>query len=165
MNASLHSIPLPMIDYQPIGQYSRPQAVAANQADPAQPDRPASIVSLSNEPSQPQGDAKVAPEQATFAQEMRNQWPPKRSREEIEEVAAQFVATVFYQPLFQMMRDDPFRSELFHGGHGERVFEGQLHAEMAERMARADSLPLVGAITDRLWQQMQPVGPKGVRQP
>ena len=64
--------------------------------------------------------------------------------------AEQLVATAFIQPLFQHMRDDPFRSDRFHGGAGEKAFAPLLHTELADRVASAPGWPLVDSIVRSL---------------
>ncbi len=47
------------------------------------------------------------------------------------EAAQQLVATTFIQPVLGQMRQDPFRSELFHGGFAEDAFQQQLDVRLA----------------------------------
>lgn len=62
--------------------------------------------------------------------------------------AEQFVATAFVVPMLAQMRNDPFRSDLFHGGFAEDAFQGQLDTILADRMTQRADLPLVDSILD-----------------
>jgi Rod binding domain-containing protein len=44
-----------------------------------------------------------------------------------------FVGSVFYGEMLKQLRESPFQSELFNGGHGEKVFQSQLDGILAER--------------------------------
>lgn len=51
----------------------------------------------------------------------------------------QLVATTFIMPMLARMREDPFKSDLFHGGRTEEIFGQQLDILLAERIvAKAD---------------------------
>lgn len=57
----------------------------------------------------------------------------------LRKAAEQLVATTFIQPMLAKMRDDPFKSDLFHGGRTEEIFGEQLDTILSERIvARAD---------------------------
>lgn len=57
----------------------------------------------------------------------------------LRKAAEQLVATTFIQPMLAKMREDPFRSDLFHGGRTEEIFGEQLDTILSERIvARAD---------------------------
>ena len=70
--------------------------------------------------------------------------------EEAREAAAQWVGVAFFQPLLDQMQDDPLRTDLFHGGYGERVWSQELNSILRERMAEASSFELADVIVDRL---------------
>lgn len=92
--------------------------------------------------------AEGAQKSQNFAQQLRQAAGPRWTRDQIREVAGEFVAIAFFDPLFKQIREDPLRSDLFSGGRGEEVFQPQLHAELSRRMAHARSMPLVEAITE-----------------
>jgi Rod binding domain-containing protein len=50
--------------------------------------------------------------------------------------ANQLVATAFVKPLLQQVHQSAFRSELFHGGAGERMFQDHLDTILAERITQ-----------------------------
>jgi len=64
-----------------------------------------------------------------------------------EQAAGDLVATTFIKPMLAQMRDDPLRSELFHGGSGEDMFAEHLETELAQRISERLSLTLTDAIT------------------
>jgi len=67
----------------------------------------------------------------------------------VREAAEQLVAHALILPLLKSMENDPFRSEMFHGGQAEKAFGAQLHEILAERMSRKSDFPLVDAIEQR----------------
>ena len=71
----------------------------------------------------------------------------------LREVAGKVVGAVFYGTLLKTMRASPLRSELGHGGRGEKVFEAQLDAELAQRAGRASRNELTVALFERLSSQ------------
>ncbi len=81
----------------------------------------------------------LQPESSPFAQAMS-------SRNKLRQAAEQFVATSLIGPLMSELQKDPFRSELFHGGFGEKVFNQQLTTMLADRIAQRTSLPIVESI-------------------
>lgn len=69
---------------------------------------------------------------------------------ELRQAAEQFVSSAFVLPLLAQMRDDPFRSDLFHGGQGEDAFQSQLDTILADRITRGARFPLVDTIVDKI---------------
>jgi Rod binding domain-containing protein len=65
---------------------------------------------------------------------------------ELRDTAKQFVGLAFYFPMLQQMRQDPFRTELFHGGFAEDAFANQMDQTLADEMSSRDSSGLVDAI-------------------
>ncbi len=63
------------------------------------------------------------------------------------EAAEQLVATALIQPMLNAMQDDPFRSDLFHGGAGENAFMPQLNQILSDRMVGREDFGLVDEIT------------------
>jgi len=70
--------------------------------------------------------------------------------EQARTAAEQFVATAFVVPMLAQMRNDPFRSDLFHGGFAEDAFQGQLDTIMADRVTQRADLSLVDSILDHI---------------
>lgn len=69
---------------------------------------------------------------------------------ELREAAEQLVSSVFFLPMLQQMRDDPFRTDLFHGGTGEDLFGHHLDTMLADEITTASRLPL----TETIYQKM-----------
>lgn len=72
----------------------------------------------------------------------REQQPADKTRE----AAQDLVSIAFLLPLLKQARQDPFRSDLFHGGQGEEIFGAQLDEKIAGRMAQSMKLPLADAV-------------------
>lgn len=60
--------------------------------------------------------------------------------------AQSLVATTLVQPLLEQARQDPFRTELFHGGFGEDAFAQQLDTLLADRITGRAASPIVDAV-------------------
>ena len=71
-------------------------------------------------------------------------------RDEARTAAEQFVATAFVMPMLAQMRNDPFRSDLFHGGFAEDAFQGRLDTILADRVTQRADLSLVDSILDHI---------------
>lgn len=71
-----------------------------------------------------------------------------QAKEKLNQVAQKLVASALLIPLMQQMRDDPFKSEMFHGGFGEDVFMQQLDTRLADRIAAHTGIPLVNTLTE-----------------
>jgi hypothetical protein len=69
-----------------------------------------------------------------------------RRRTPLRAQAEAFVAQTFFAPMFRMMRDSPFRSDVFSGGQGGRAFGSMLDGVLAERMGRGAGAELVDSI-------------------
>jgi len=72
-----------------------------------------------------------------------------------QELAQELVAITLFQPIFAQMRDDPFRSDMFHGGQVEDAFGPQLDAILSERIAQSTNFPIVEAIHRRMIRDTQ----------
>ncbi len=77
--------------------------------------------------------------------------------------ARELVASTLLYPLLRQAREDPFQSDLFHGGQGEEVFAQQLDTILADRITQATRLPIVDAIERRLTGAT--AGAPGIKQP
>ncbi|MCC7408962.1 MAG: rod-binding protein [Phycisphaeraceae bacterium] len=73
--------------------------------------------------------------------------------------AEQLVSTALVVPLLKQMRQDPFRTELFHGGQAEETFGSQLDQIFADRTVQGANFPLVSAIEKQLLTRMELTAP------
>lgn len=78
------------------------------------------------------------------------------SDEQLRTAAEQLVSHALLTPMMKMMRDDPFKTELFHGGQAEDMFAAQLDQQLAEDMASQMSLDVVEAVYNRFAGQAEP---------
>jgi len=76
----------------------------------------------------------------------------------------QLVATTFIMPMLAQMREDPFKSDLFHGGQTEDIFGQQMDTILAERIVARADFSIVDAVYRSIAQRTSmPVGEtKGV---
>ena len=72
----------------------------------------------------------------------------------VRQAAEQLVATTLVQPLLAAVRNDPFKSELFHGGLAEDMFGSQLDTLISERITKATRLPIVDAVYDKIMRDV-----------
>ena len=79
----------------------------------------------------------------------------------LREVVGKVVGSVFYATLLKQMRNSPLRAEVGHGGHGEKVFEAQLDAELAGRAGVAGQGDVAAALLGRLADQQLRVNRAG----
>jgi Rod binding domain-containing protein len=88
-----------------------------------------------------------------FAQELRavkstidsDGLDPKKAKT-LRKTAEQLVATTFIMPMLAKMRDDPFKSDLFHGGQTEDIFGQRLDTILAERIVSKTNFSIVDAV-------------------
>lgn len=71
---------------------------------------------------------------------------PQPNTDQVREAARSLVAISFIQPLLTEARQDPFRSEMFHGGFAEDAFGAQLDSIIAEQITKRADLPLVESV-------------------
>ena len=64
----------------------------------------------------------------------------------LRKASEQLVATTFIMPMLAKMRDDPFKSDLFHGGQTEEFFGQRLDTIMAERIVAKADFAIVDAV-------------------
>ncbi len=69
---------------------------------------------------------------------------------EAKQAAEQFVASSLIFPLLEQMQNDPFKTDLFHGGFGEDAFMQQWNQTIADRMTQSADLPIVREVENRL---------------
>lgn len=82
-------------------------------------------------------------EQGRFAQLLQGK---PEGDAELREQAELLLGHALFLPLIKQMRNDPFKSELMHGGFGEDAFTNQFDQLIAERMAKRVDYPLTDAI-------------------
>ncbi len=83
----------------------------------------------------------------------------KKAEGKLGMMTEKLVSTTFFQPMLAQMRDDPFKTDMFHGGFAEDAFGGQLDVMFADQMASRSALPAAKKITDSYmqWLQHQPI--------
>ncbi|GAB4197510.1 MAG: hypothetical protein Kow00105_11570 [Phycisphaeraceae bacterium] len=101
-------------------------------------------------------DAMTAGRDTGFAQELG----ADRSAE-LRKASEQLVATTLVQPMFAQMRQDPFRSDLFHGGRTEEIFGQQLDTILAERVVSRADFAIVDAVYRNIAERAVGVTPSG----
>lgn len=74
----------------------------------------------------------------------------KTDHDQTQEAAEGLVSITLIQPLLAQARQDPFRTELFHGGSSEDTFGAQLDSILAQRITQGAALPIVDAVYDQL---------------
>jgi len=76
-------------------------------------------------------------------------------------VAEQLVASTLVLPILSQARNDPFKSEMFHGGKGEDMFGSQLDTILAERITSSSRMPIVDAVYRSITRTLLPSGAAG----
>lgn len=69
--------------------------------------------------------------------------------DELREAADQLVATAFILPMLEQARNDPFKSDMFHGGKGEEVFGQQLDVIFADNITKSANFGISDALIAR----------------
>lgn len=69
---------------------------------------------------------------------------------DLRKAAEQLVATTFIQPMLAKMREDPFKTDLFHGGRTEEIFGEQLDTILSERIVSRADFSIVDAVYNRI---------------
>lgn len=104
-------------------------------------------------------DARLPRGGADFAAQLADAGTSGRERAQVRaqvrQASEQLVASTLLLPLLQQMREDPFRTDLFHGGSTEDIFAAQLDTELADRMAQGMNLPIVEAVYQRIMRQVE----------
>jgi len=70
---------------------------------------------------------------------------PQRAKT-LRKTAEQLVATTFIMPMLAKMREDPFKSDLFHGGQTEKIFGQRLDTIFSERIVSKADFSIVDAV-------------------
>jgi len=86
----------------------------------------------------------------------------KGVEQEVRGAAEQLVSSTLLKPLLGLMRQDPLRSDLFHGGFAEDAFRDQLDTILADRITTRSRLGLVDAIYERIMSQVNHDEPKAM---
>lgn len=69
--------------------------------------------------------------------------------DELRDAADQLVATAFILPMLEQARNDPFKSDMFHGGKGEEVFGQQLDVIFADNITKSANFGISDALVQR----------------
>lgn len=75
---------------------------------------------------------------------------PEQRRVALEQAAKEVVSSTFFGEMLKLARKNPFKSEMFHGGRGEEMFQAQLDSELARRAGTSVKNNLSDAIVKRL---------------
>ena len=67
-------------------------------------------------------------------------------QDKVRKAAEQLVASAFVLPMLQQMRNDPFKSDLMHGGSGEDLFGQMWDTRVADDMVKRQGFDLVDKI-------------------
>jgi len=70
--------------------------------------------------------------------------------QQAKNAANQLLSVAFIKPMLAQMHQSPFKSELFHGGQGEKVFQEHLDTVLADRIATRMNVSLGDAIYRRI---------------
>jgi len=98
--------------------------------------------------ARPHGEAIARDEasfDATLAQAKRN----------LTQLAEKLVASAFVLPMIGQMRNDPLKSDLFHGGFAEDVFTQQYDTRLADTIAANGKFPVVDLLAERFGQWLE----------
>jgi Rod binding domain-containing protein len=79
--------------------------------------------------------------------------PEAARHAQLEGFAQKWVAQTFFGAMLRQMRNSPFKSELFSGGHGGDAFQQLYDQHMAERMARGAGRSLAASIVRHIERQ------------
>ncbi|QDU32690.1 hypothetical protein KS4_07240 [Poriferisphaera corsica] len=75
---------------------------------------------------------------------------PSELEAKIRDASEQLVSSSFVLPILQQMQNDPFRSELFHGGQAEDIFSQQWNTKIADDMVKRANFPMVEAVYNKI---------------
>ena len=82
------------------------------------------------------------------------------TEQKVRQAAQQLVSSAFILPMLQQMRDDPFKSDLFHGGRGEEVFAQQWNTIVADDMVKSSNFPVVDAVYNQIMKRVNVATPQ-----
>ena len=77
------------------------------------------------------------------------------SEQKLTEIAHKLVSQTFFAQMLKQMRDDPFKSEMFSGGRGEKAFGPMYDSILADRMAKGAGEKLVRPIVQKYLKAAQ----------
>ena len=66
------------------------------------------------------------------------------------EAAEQLVGIALFLPLLKQARENPFKTDLFHGGPGEERFASQFDQQIADRLAQRWAGPIVESMLSKV---------------
>ncbi len=91
---------------------------------------------------------------------------PAKPADQVYQAAQSLIAITLVQPMLAQARQDPFRTDLFHGGFAEDAFGAKLDAIIAERITQKTNLPIVASVYSRIMNQgQQPHSPQYTQPP
>jgi Rod binding domain-containing protein len=83
---------------------------------------------------------------------------PAKPKQDPRQAARQLIGQALLAPLVKAMRQDPFKSKLFHGGQAEDAFTDQLDQQFVERMSERMNGPLVDSVYRQITRAAPSVG-------
>ena len=93
--------------------------------------------------------------------DMATDRPSPPETDVIRQSAEELVAMTFFKPMLERARQDPFRTDLFHGGFAEDAFGAHLDTIIAQRLTQGVRLPLVDAVYNRFANALNKVDTHG----
>lgn len=125
---------------------------------------PAAAPALLNRPSGEGFAQRLQSLQARASQDAPVDQTDADREEDLRKAAEQLVATTFIQPMLAKMREDPFKSDLFHGGRTEEIFGEQLDTILSERIVSRADFSIVDAVYNRIAKvgNLPPAATQGV---
>ena len=75
------------------------------------------------------------------------------SEQTVRHAAQQLVASTLVLPVLAQANKDPLKSDLFHGGQAEEMFQSQLDTQMADRITDRSRMPIVDSVYQSIMQQ------------
>jgi len=76
----------------------------------------------------------------------------ENEEEAVRRAVEELVSRAVVQPMFQMMRNDPLKSDLIPKSSGEETFGTMLDAKLANRIVHRSNWPLIDSLTSSLLQ-------------
>ena len=89
----------------------------------------------------------------SFAKTVSNQ-NPKKLEDKVRNAAEQLVSSSFVLPILQQLQNDPFRSDLFHGGQAENMFSQQLNTQIADDIVKRSNYPVAEHVYNQIMNRV-----------
>ena len=97
---------------------------------------------------------QISPSQLSIASEPAS-FGAAKSGDQLREAFGQFVGNSLFTQMLSSMRETVEKSEYFHGGRAEEVFQGQLDQLLADELTEASSESLAGPMFELFQLQRQ----------